>query len=1241
MKKTFMLIIAVLVLSAMTGLDAQTILLQQDFSGNWDRDNPPPGWQITGTDYHWCDAWNKSPDAEAFVDEWNQVLSFPGSSDWWSNITTPSIDASDYDWVVIRYLETHNVETTQAWIEPSWADIKLLCWSQQSDWETVWSKHIPNDEDGSVHTTGWNWATFQQMKTGELKFRWTGYTHATGSGSMYSFSDAHVIWHIDSVIVYGYQGQPDNLIAKRKNQPWDWVGDNVYNPTGADQTVDSLIGPGDTVIFVIAVQNENYNTKAKYVVTGPGSSEGYTVRYFDEYQGGSDITSQVTGAGWITNRDDYDYPGHVRVEIVVPANAPGCDTFDVLVTSRSKAGANKDAVCARVITKEHKPDNLIAVMANGPYFPYLGDNIYNTDGANQTAADTVDPTVTAYYRIKVQNDSHNWPESFTLKGTASGNVSGADYSVHYFNDSLMGTDITNQVTGSGWSTGELALGESRTIRLEVTPQASAEPTRLMKANPMPPPVTTYDVLVTSTSSGDGSKKDVVKASTTVFRYKPDNLIALPGGSYIGDNIYNEDGATQTVVDTVECEEKCIVNIKIQNDSENDANPDVGYVVNGPGTTTIEGAVWDVRYFDALSGGNDITASVIAAYPGWIVYIPPLSSKEIRVEITPQASAEPLEPPPVTTCDVLITTRSCGYGQRKDAVKASVTVKQHKPDEWVRKYQGTDKGDDIYNSFDDPEPSSLQTVEDSVKAGYHSFFYVTFQNDGNTEEPFTITGTKNGKGSLPAIYPSGSPTHDFGVKYYNGISFESPEITSEVKGSGWVTPNLNPYGAETKTILAEVLPAAEAWGFETFVVDARSASDGFHDGHGFHQDNVRCSTWVRPYYQPDLMIKRKDEGSYHGDDIYASIVGTDDQTASYISNFWITSVFHIKIENDTNTIDPYVVTGSGDSADFTVRYYDALQGGSDITAQITGPGWTTPGLLPYGDFTEIRLEVSGDNNSDSMYEAYIAAVSVGNPDKVDTIKALVILAGGQPDGLVKTVDDERYYGDNVYNSSGDGQTRCWNVQAGGTAVYHLKIQNDYLDADQNPDFITVRGDAGNNTWSVTYYDAPSDGTDITSQVIGTGWSTGEMGKMDYKELRVEVTPDMSLPKDDSLILAITTQSTNDPNREDIVKVETTVGEEGPAVKEDIATIPLEYSLDVQSLSRSCSMLRYSVPDESEVSLVIYDVSGRVVKIIEQGKVQAGVYEVDWSNSGFTLSSGIYFCRMESGSFRDTRKLVLVR
>lgn len=67
-------------------------------------------------------------------------------------------------------------------------------------------------------------------------------------------------------------------------------------------------------------------------------------------------------------------------------------------------------------------------------------------------------------------------------------------------------------------------------------------------------------------------------------------------------------------------------------------------------------------------------------------------------------------------------------------------------------------------------------------------------------------------------------------------------------------------------------------------------------------------------------------------------------------------------------------------------------------------------------------------------------------------------------------------------------------------------------------------------------------------------------------------------------------------------------------------------------------------EDHVELRIYDVAGRNVCTLVDGKKPAGNYSVRWDGTddrGRKVSSGVYFCRLESGSFREGRKLVLLK
>ena len=67
--------------------------------------------------------------------------------------------------------------------------------------------------------------------------------------------------------------------------------------------------------------------------------------------------------------------------------------------------------------------------------------------------------------------------------------------------------------------------------------------------------------------------------------------------------------------------------------------------------------------------------------------------------------------------------------------------------------------------------------------------------------------------------------------------------------------------------------------------------------------------------------------------------------------------------------------------------------------------------------------------------------------------------------------------------------------------------------------------------------------------------------------------------------------------------------------------------------------FDLPKRLFVSLVICDVLGRDVSIIVSEELSAGKHSVQWNARD--LPSGIYFYRMQAGSFSATKKLLLLR
>ena len=69
------------------------------------------------------------------------------------------------------------------------------------------------------------------------------------------------------------------------------------------------------------------------------------------------------------------------------------------------------------------------------------------------------------------------------------------------------------------------------------------------------------------------------------------------------------------------------------------------------------------------------------------------------------------------------------------------------------------------------------------------------------------------------------------------------------------------------------------------------------------------------------------------------------------------------------------------------------------------------------------------------------------------------------------------------------------------------------------------------------------------------------------------------------------------------------------------------------------IRYSIPTSDFVTLKVYDVLGNEVATLVNEEKPAGSYEVNFNAS--QLSSGIYFYKLQAGSFVETKKMILLR
>ena len=69
------------------------------------------------------------------------------------------------------------------------------------------------------------------------------------------------------------------------------------------------------------------------------------------------------------------------------------------------------------------------------------------------------------------------------------------------------------------------------------------------------------------------------------------------------------------------------------------------------------------------------------------------------------------------------------------------------------------------------------------------------------------------------------------------------------------------------------------------------------------------------------------------------------------------------------------------------------------------------------------------------------------------------------------------------------------------------------------------------------------------------------------------------------------------------------------------------------------ISYGLPQDSKISLNVYDIEGRKVTSLASGLKVAGNHTIDWNAEN--LPSGVYFVKLNAGGFTQTQKLMLVK
>lgn len=103
---------------------------------------------------------------------------------------------------------------------------------------------------------------------------------------------------------------------------------------------------------------------------------------------------------------------------------------------------------------------------------------------------------------------------------------------------------------------------------------------------------------------------------------------------------------------------------------------------------------------------------------------------------------------------------------------------------------------------------------------------------------------------------------------------------------------------------------------------------------------------------------------------------------------------------------------------------------------------------------------------------------------------------------------------------------------------------------------------------------------------------------------------------------------------VVGSPTAIGDQSPSIPDRY-----EVSQNYPNPFNAQTAIEYSLPQDAHVKIVIYNLLGQNVETLFNGNQTAGIHQVTWDAS--EVPTGVYFYRMETGEFTQTRKMLLAK
>jgi hypothetical protein len=101
---------------------------------------------------------------------------------------------------------------------------------------------------------------------------------------------------------------------------------------------------------------------------------------------------------------------------------------------------------------------------------------------------------------------------------------------------------------------------------------------------------------------------------------------------------------------------------------------------------------------------------------------------------------------------------------------------------------------------------------------------------------------------------------------------------------------------------------------------------------------------------------------------------------------------------------------------------------------------------------------------------------------------------------------------------------------------------------------------------------------------------------------------------------------------------------PVVYDDMAENCFSLQENLPNPFSANTKIEFRFADKTEAKLLVYAVSGALVRTLLDSKVEQGLHFVEWDGTddcGNVVQSGVYFCRLYAGLYSKTREMIYTK